>query len=86
MDRVLLENETLKQRVDELHGNAVELEALKKQLRLVQISRESAQESLFKVEAERDHLKESLERLTEENLAFKTTNKVEFEEFVLLDW
>ncbi|VDK29932.1 unnamed protein product [Anisakis simplex] len=56
-----------------MHGNAVELEALKKQLRLVQISRESAQESLFKVEAERDHLKESLERLTEENLAFKTT-------------
>uniref|UniRef100_A0A915CDR9 Protein hook n=2 Tax=Parascaris univalens TaxID=6257 RepID=A0A915CDR9_PARUN len=82
IEQLSTENETLKQRVDGLLGNSTEMETLKKQLRLAQLSRETAQETLFKIEAERDHLKESYERSVEENaeLKAKVDGIIPFEE------
>uniref|UniRef100_A0A9J2Q4S4 Hook C-terminal domain-containing protein n=1 Tax=Ascaris lumbricoides TaxID=6252 RepID=A0A9J2Q4S4_ASCLU len=71
IEQLSTENETLKQRIDGLLGNSTELETLKKQLRLAQLSRDTTQETLFKIEAERDHLKESYERSIEENAELK---------------
>uniref|UniRef100_F1KXE0 Protein Hook 1 n=2 Tax=Ascaris TaxID=6251 RepID=F1KXE0_ASCSU len=82
IEQLSTENETLKQRIDGLLGNSTELETLKKQLRLAQLSRDTTQETLFKIEAERDHLKESYERSIEENaeLKAKVDGIIPFEE------
>lgn len=48
IEQLSTENETLKQRIDGLLGNSTELETLKKQLRLAQLSRDTTQETLFK--------------------------------------
>ncbi|VDM50712.1 unnamed protein product [Toxocara canis] len=49
MEQMTTENEALKHRVDEFSTTSTEMETLKKQLRLVQLSRDTAQESLYKL-------------------------------------
>ncbi|MFH4976579.1 hypothetical protein AB6A40_003288 [Gnathostoma spinigerum] len=63
----LSENEQLKHRIEELSDYGTEIESLRKQLRLAQIARETANDSLYKVEGERDMMKEQYEALREEH-------------------
>ncbi|VDK86741.1 unnamed protein product [Onchocerca ochengi] len=67
------DNESLRLRVDELsEGSIVEMESLRKQIRSLRSVCENTQDTLYKAEAERDHLKKINQQLLDENVELRT--------------
>ncbi|EJW81685.1 hypothetical protein WUBG_07407 [Wuchereria bancrofti] len=66
------DNESLRLRVDELSEGSIEIESLRKQIRSLRSVRESTQDALYKIEAERDHFKNVNLQLLDENTELRT--------------
>uniref|UniRef100_A0A915PY36 HOOK N-terminal domain-containing protein n=1 Tax=Setaria digitata TaxID=48799 RepID=A0A915PY36_9BILA len=66
------DNESLRLRVDELNEGSIEIESLRKQIRSLRSLRESTQDTLYKIEAERDHLKKVYLQTLDENAELRT--------------